>query len=150
MIKYLKESFIYVCETGQFDERISQQFGYDTDTNFLIGNVEGTHFGSKYYRTAKIVEDLDNEKVYINTRGFCLKLSKVYNGTVSISTRKQSTLYLVDPYHADSIRLLGRENLMLEIGDQVNGLFQGSHYDLKINLHDFLLWMVQPVKITIS
>ena len=161
----ITKPLIYVCQKGQFNEGLSQKYGYDYYTSYMIGKVndddnytssgkygdksfgelqeiffeyEYTNFISKYLNpTEDDYENLDYGKVYINPHGFCMKLSKIRSGTGYVSTKRASTIFLVDPFYANSLNLLGRENSILEFGHQLDGLYEGSNYDIKIHMYDF-------------
>ncbi len=160
----VKKPLIYVCEDGQFNETISKQYGYAYPGKFWTGEVQcmqnaswsGNH-GDKSFlelrrmfyqhdytnfyafvlnHTSEDWEEAKHKIEFVNPSGFCMNLSEVITGSELISTVKKSTLFLVDPYYANSIKMLGRENYLLAFGRQVNGLFEGASYDVKIELHD--------------
>ena len=162
----IKEPLVYVCDIGQVNYTILQQYGYKDYETFLLGSVKGldnaswsgkngdktfaeikeivyqddyTNFRSIYlHLKGADLESMDyeTELAFIQPKGFCQKLCKVNSGTAFFYTNKKTTLYLVDPYYANSIRLLGRENLMLNFGLQENGLYESSNYDIEFDLFD--------------
>ena len=77
-------------------------------------------------------KNLDFEKVYIYPFGFCMKLNeKMKDLTVYLSSPKKSTVLLVDPYYANTLRLLGRENVLIDL--EIN---EGSSYDVELEMYD--------------
>ena len=161
----VKKPLIYVCEDGQYNHTISEQYGYTNYGDFFIGEVEGmrnnaswsgihgdrtfselqqmvyqhdyTKFNATFLNyTSEAWEGIDYKIEFVHPFGFCMKLSEVSTVSELISTVKKSTLFLVDPYHANSLRMLGRENYLLPFGHQVNGFYEGVDYDIEIDLHD--------------
>ena len=160
----ISEPLIYVCQKGQFNYTISKQHGYKDYSHLVLGTIDGfgnaswngNHNDKSFQELQNLIfqrnyskvdthiynhltdawEDLKNVNVYINPHGFCIKLDKINRDLIQIVTSKESTLFIVDPFHANTVTLLGRANSFLDIGHQENGLYESSYFDLEVNLYD--------------
>ena len=160
----IKNPEIYVCQWKQFNYSLSPEFGYEDITAFVTGELmdsnytswsgkngdktfdelkkilftyDNSNYKSEYENIKKgIIKSEEHDIVYIAPQGFCMKLRKVESGTGFTATSRESSLFLVDPFWSDTLRLMGHENVVIDFGEQVNGMYEGLTYDVKVTLHD--------------
>ena len=160
----IKLPFIYVCQTNQFNFSSAKKFGYNNTFDFIKGNLmnskhvswSGKYNNRTYEEMKKMLYDFNHTNSEISTysvtndsykiedqsivfdtiQGFCAKLEEVKIGMVKVKTKTESKIYLVDPFWSNPLGLLERENKVIEIGSNINGVYDSLAYDVQISLHD--------------
>ncbi len=160
----IKNPEIYICQLNQFNYSLSPEYGYDDIRALLIGDLMDSDYNSwsgkngdmtfdqlkkilftyddSYYKASYenikkgINKPEDFDIVYIAPHGYCMKLRTVKSGIGFTSTSREATLFLVDPFWSDTLRLMGHENDFIDFGEQKDGLYEGLTYDVKVTLHD--------------
>ena len=160
----IKNPEIYICQLNQFNYSLSPEFGYDDISALVTGDLMDSDYTSwsgkngdmtfdqlkkilftyddSYYKASYenikkgINKPEDYDIVYIPPHGYCMKLRTVESGIGFTATSREATLFLVDPFWSDTLRLTGHENEIIDFGAQKDGLYEGLTYDVKVTLHD--------------
>ncbi len=163
-LEEIKNPEIYICQLNQFNYSLASEFGYDYDIALLTGDLKDSDYISwvgkngdmtfdelkkklftyddSYYKAhyKNMKKDINKPEeydiVYIAPHGFCMKLRTVESGTIVTFTSRVSSLFLVDPFWSDNLKLMGRGNEIIDLGEQINGQYESFAYDVKVTLHD--------------
>ena len=161
----IKDPEIYICQLNQFNYSLSPEFGYAYYTALFTGDLmesdyiswigkngdmtfdelikilityDESYYKAFYENNKKGIKNKTEEYniVFIAPQDFCMKLRTVKSGRISTTTSRESSLFLVDPFWSDSLRLNGDKNEVIDFGEQINGLYESLVYEVKVTLHD--------------
>ncbi len=152
----------YVCQSSQYDYTKSQEYGYLTYTDFIMGQLDdndnltwtGKYGNSTYemlerillkvnftsydFRTGKndgFWKQAAHESVFTVPLGHCRKLNMT-SDVMLVTTEMPTNFRFVDPRKDNKLRVPKMESGSVNFGPISNNTFDGYSFELEIGIHD--------------
>ena len=163
-VKDLPIPVVYVCQANQFNYTKAMEYGYLKFTRFLAGILtNSTNIswqGKDGNQTFKDLESLlldsdyssltsqsgsrsenrwvaiKRKRIFLFPHGVCIKLENLQHADIKISSKKDITIYFVDPARANDIRTEGTLDASAKIGPTLETFFSFGNYELEYSLYD--------------
>ncbi len=145
---------IYICQLNQFNYTIANSYGYEYNTDYVIGKMMGSNSvswnGNASLKTKELMDTIyqineeilpnintETKLIFIQPSGYCQEVTKL-KATVKVSSTVETKVYVVDPQTDNDIRieLIDSEADYIEITPTFYGTFEDLKLFLTLEMYD--------------